>query len=55
MTKSENIGKIVIVTVAKNLEESTNGNYTISDFIEDFDGTEKELDIVLIKMAAKLL
>ncbi len=52
---SENIGKLVLVTVENDMRKSTENNYTLSDYVSDFEGTRTELNIALIKMAAKVL
>ncbi len=49
------IGNLVVVTVAKEMRDKTENNYDLSDYVEDFEGTQEELNISLIKMAAKLL
>lgn len=49
------IGSLIIATVENDFRENTQNNYTLSDFIEDFEGTEEELHIALIKQAVTLL
>ncbi len=49
----EDIGKIVITTASKLFDESTHGNYSISDYVDDFEGTQEELIVALIKLASK--
>lgn len=52
---SEDIGKLVLVTVENDMRKSTENNYTLLDYVSDFEGTRTELNIALIKMAAKVL
>ena len=51
----EDIGKIVIGTLNKIFTEQTEGNYNLNDYIYDFEGTQEELNIELIKIASKYL
>lgn len=52
---STNIGNLVIDTVSISMLQNTRGNYDLSDYVRDFDGTSEELDIDLIKLASKEL
>lgn len=52
---TEDIGKLVLVTVENDMRKNTQNNYTLSDYVSDFEGTDMELNIALIKMAAKIL
>lgn len=52
---SQQIGNIIVSTVANDMNKQSQGNYGINDYIEDFEGTEQELNITLIRMAAKVL
>lgn len=49
------IGNLVVATVANDMKRTSENNYDISDYIEDFEGTQEEINIALIKAAAKLL
>lgn len=50
-----NIGRIVLYAVDQNIKNKTGNNYDLNDFINDFSGTQEELDITLIKMAAEVI
>jgi len=52
---SRQIGNLVIATVESDMRKNSAENYTLSDYIEDFEGTEAELNIALIKWAASTL
>ena len=52
---SKEIGNLVLVTVENDMRKNTQNNYTLSDYVSDFEGTRTELNVALIKMAAKLL
>lgn len=49
------IGIRVINTIELAMLQNTRGNYSIKEYIRDFKGTPEELEIELIKLAAKEL
>ena len=49
------IGSLILATVENYMRKETQNNYTLSDYVEDFEGSEEQLNIALIKMAAKEL
>jgi hypothetical protein len=56
-SRNEEIGALVLRTVDKAFRDASAGNYDLQDYINDFlfQGTEEELEIALIKEAAKVL
>lgn len=52
---SKDIGNLVLFTVENDMRKNSQNNYTLSDYVSDFEGTRTELNIALIKMAAKIL
>lgn len=49
------IGSRVVAAVENDMRKKSCNNYTLSDYINDFEGTQDELQIALIKMAAEVL
>lgn len=54
-TQIKSIGDCVCNTVNQDMLKKSEGNYSLSDYINDFEGTQYELDIALIKYAANIL
>ncbi len=52
---SKNIGDLVLKVVNDDFIKSTENNYDLMDYVNDFKGSEDELIKTLIKIASKLL
>jgi len=52
---AQQIGNMIISACENDSRKVTQNNYTLYDYIEDFEGTEQELNIALIKWAARIL
>jgi len=51
----DTIGSIIVNAINQDFLNKTNGNFDINDYVNDYDGSQYELNVQLIKLAAKLL